>query len=269
MKRAFLLLCLLFSSCSLDSFLFNEEKLDHYDLRTDIIPATRRELITFDSEGNTLYGFYVAPPESLDLGLTVLYCHGNKHHLGEYWDRVELFYRMGLRCFIFDYRGFGMSEGTSTEASLHADGRAAWQFLQDSRHVASDSLVFYGYSLGNVVSIYLAADVDTPRALIAEAAFANGEALLQSATLLDLPGGYVLEDNFDNVEPIRRIHTPVLVLHGADDDYVPYADNGRVLFENASEPKQLALIPGAIHEDIPAVMGFQAYRDLILHFVTD
>jgi hypothetical protein len=160
-----------------------------------------------------------------------------------------------------------MSQGASNEASLHADGRAAWQLLQDSLHVASDSLVFYGYSLGNVVSIYLAADVDTPRALIAEAAFANGEALLQSATLLDLPGGYFLEESFDNVEPIRRIHTPLLLLHGTDDYYVPYADNGRLLFENAPDPKQLALIPGSVHDNIPAVMGFEAYRDLILNFI--
>jgi hypothetical protein len=115
-----------------------------------VIPESNRRLITFSSEGKTLYGFYVFRTDTLDLGFTVLYCHGNKRSIEEYWNRVELFYQMGLRCLIFDYRGFGMSEGEPTASGLYADGRAALRFVQDSLNVDSAQLVLYGFSLGNV-----------------------------------------------------------------------------------------------------------------------
>ena len=182
-----LLLLLGCTSCSLDSFLYNQKKISRYDLSTAIIPESQRAMYTFSSEGHTLYGFWVFPPDSMDTGVTVLYCHGNKSHIGEYWDRVELFYQMGFRCFIFDYRGFGRSEGDPSISGLYKDGRAALDFVLSQFQVDSSSLVFYGYSLGNVVSIDLAARVMSPECLIAEAPFASAQALLQDAALLDLP----------------------------------------------------------------------------------
>jgi alpha/beta superfamily hydrolase len=261
-------LLLLCTSCSLDSFLYNQKKIGRYDLSTAIIPESQRAMYTFTSEGHTLYGFWTFPPGSSDTSLTVLYCHGNKDNIENYWDRVELFYRMGIRCFIFDYRGFGRSEGTPSVSGLYADGRAALNFVFSQFQVDSSRLFFYGYSLGDVVAIDLAARVMNPRCLIAEAPFANAQALLQDATLLDLPGEFVVDDNADNASKIRGIHTRFLLLAGSQDDFVPYNDNGRVVFENAPEPKQLLVVQGANHTNVPQVMGFEAYRSLILNFVS-
>lgn len=263
-----LLAALLTASCSLDDFLFNEEKITEYNLSTAVIPESSRTLYTFASGGHTLYGYFVVPADSVDLRLTLLYCHGNKQHLGEYWNRVELYYRMGFRVFIFDYRGFGRSEGRSSQNSLYEDGRAALSFLHDSLRVDRQAIIYYGYSLGNVISIYLAAEADTPAALIAEAPFASGEALVRTATLLDLPGGYLLDGEFDNIRYIRRIGTRYLQFHGDVDDFVPWESNGRIVFENAPGRTSLELVRGANHENIPDVMGFENYRDRILNFLT-
>ena len=262
------LIALLFSSCSLDSFLYNQQKLDHYDLSTAIIPESNRRMVTFSSEGKTLYGFYTFRSDTLDLGFTVLYCHGNKRNIEEYWDRVELFYTMGLRCLIFDYRGFGMSEGEPTASGLYADGRAALRFVQDSLDVDSAQLVLYGFSLGNVISIDLAAGSIKPYRLIAEAPFASSEALLHNSTPLDIPGNFVIDDNLNNAERIRGIHAPLLLLHGDADDFTPWSSNGRIVYTNAPQPKELDLIHGANHTDIPWIMGSENYRNRVLRFLS-
>jgi alpha-beta hydrolase superfamily lysophospholipase len=271
MKAALLLIAcmMLCASCSLDDFLANEKKLDHYTLSTAIIPESARTLVSFESDGNTLYGFWVVNAGRPDAQTTVLYCHGNRDNIEEYWNRVELIYTMGYRCLIFDYRGFGMSEGKPTAEGLYEDGRAALRYLRETQHVDSTHLVLYGYSLGNVIAIDLAASSVTPRCLIAEAPFASAEALFQTANPLDLPGNFVLENNVNNAERIRDIHTPYLQLHGADDAFVPWESNGRPVWENAPQPKQLILVPGAIHTDIPNVLGFATYDSLIVNFVVN
>ena len=256
------------SSCSLDSFLYNQQKLDHYYLSTVVIPESNRRLITFSSEGKTLYGFYVFRTDTLDVGLTVLYCHGNKRNIKEYWNRVELFYQMGLRCLIFDYRGFGMSEGEPTASGLYADGRAALRFVQDSLNVDSAQLVLYGFSLGNVISIDLAAGSVNPYRLIAEAPFASAEALLDNSTPLDIPGSFVIDDNLNNAERVRSIRAPLLLLHGDADDFIPWSSNGRIVYENAPQPKELELVRGANHTDIPWIMGAEYYQNRILRFLS-
>ncbi len=262
-----LLLGLLAASCSLDSFLYNQEQLDHYELSTAVIPETNRRMVTFESEGNTLYGFYVTPAESLDLGLTVLYCHGNKKSIEEYWNRVELFYEMGLRCLVFDYRGFGMSDGEPTASGLYADGRAALSFVQDSLGVGSSHLVLYGFSLGNVVSIDLAARSVDPHCIIAEAPFASAEALLQNSLPLDIPGGFVIDDDLNNAERVRSISSALLLIHGDADDFIPWSSNGMVVYDNAPTPKELELVHRANHTDIPWVMGKDWYKNRILRFI--
>jgi fermentation-respiration switch protein FrsA (DUF1100 family) len=268
MKYRYLIIAaLLLSGCSLDSFLYNQQSLDHYEFSTAVIPEANRRIVTLDSEGHTLYGCYVWRDDSLDTGYTVLYCEGNKHNMEEYWDRVELFYQMGLRCFLFDYRGFGMSGGDPSASGLAADGRAALRFVTDSLRVDTLHLILYGYSLGNAVSIELAANVVHPYRLIAEAPFASAEALLRNSTPLDLPGGFVIDDNLNNGERIKLNRAPLLLLHGDRDDFIPYPENGRVVYENAPQPKQLVLVHGANHTDIPGVMGAENYMNRVLSFL--
>jgi len=265
----FLAFCSLISSCSLDPFLYNQKKIDRYDLSAVVIPESNRAMYTFRSGGYTLYGYYAFRTDSLDLGYTVLYCHGNKDNIENYWDRVELFYEMGIRCFIFDYRGFGRSEGTPSASGLYSDGRAALDFVINSLHVDTTKLFYYGYSLGNAVTIDLAADPSHtfPFCLIAEAPFASAEALFHTATPLDLPGSFVIDDNLDNASRVRGIHTRFLLIHGDADDFIPYQTDGRIVFENAPQPKRLEIIHGANHTTIPQTMGLEAYRDSILSFV--
>jgi fermentation-respiration switch protein FrsA (DUF1100 family) len=266
MKKIFVCVVLMFAvNCmTLDNNLFNSKPLDHYELPGNTIPDSLIQPVSFASNGNTLYGYWVQGDSVADSGLTVLYCHGNKYNIDQYWDRVMYFHQWGVNVFIFDYRGYGMSTGESSEQGLHEDGQAALAYVKNLLHVPADSIVLYGYSLGNVVSIYLAS-LPTTNALciFAEAPFASANSLTQGSTVLDIPPQWLTEGKFDNAENIKKISSPFYLFHGKKDDFVRYRDNGKIVYDNAPNPKGCTIVEEANHTDIPETMGIQVYLNTI------
>ncbi|HVT38140.1 MAG TPA: alpha/beta fold hydrolase [Gemmatimonadaceae bacterium] len=260
---AFLLASL--GGCKLDGFLFNPRKLQSYDLSRAVIADSLQQIVTFRSDNETLYGVLARQPGKAPR-LTVLYSHGNKHHLQEYWDRVELLWKAGYDVLVYDYRGYGLSRGKSTgEETLFADARAALQYVLALPGVSPASLVLYGYSLGAAPTIELASSAVTPRAIITESAFSSGETQVRGGSVLEIPGAYLLKGAFDNVGKAPRINVPWLILHGVEDTFVD-ASCARTLFEKAGGPKRLFLVPAAGHSDLPWIYGTSAYTTLIRAF---
>jgi len=253
-----ILLIIILSSCELDSFLFNPEKVDTYQLPGNTIPPNLIEEVSLDSDGNNIYGIWVSS-DGTRPGITILYCHGNKHNIDEYWDRVMLLHELGVNVFIFDYRGYGKSEGDPSEEGLFADGRAALDYVQSRAEYDADSLCYYGYSLGNVASIYLAAEIQDPLCLFSEAPFASANSLTQGSLVLDVQPRWLTDGEFDNIATIKKVNTPFMLFHGEDDDFVRYRDNGKVVYNAAPEPKELVLVPNAVHTDVPHIMGKDNY----------
>lgn len=265
---AVILAAILFAGCfDLDDSLFNRKPLSSYALSTLVIPEAHREFVELNSQGKKIYGYFVTS-NGVHPDVTILYCQGNKYHLQFYWDRVELLYRTGCNVFIFDYQGFGMSEGTPSEGALYADGHAALEYLLNRPGVDRSKLVFYGFSLGNVVTFNLGATEFTPKVIIAEAPFASADALVQSGALLDIPGSYVMKGEYRNDEKIKAIHAPFLLMHGIDDKFIDLEKNSAVIFRNANDPKEFIRVPGADHPNLPAAMGETAYCDTVKNFIS-
>lgn len=250
----------------LDDNLFNPTKLSSYTLPTTVVPETSRTQVVLTSQGKRIYGYFVKGTGSM-ASTTVLYCHGNKDHLQYYWDRVEFLYEAGFSVFIFDYQGFGMSEGIASEEALYADGRAALEYVLTRPDVDTSRMVFYGFSLGNVVSIDLAANVRKPQVLVAEAPFASASALVQSGTLLDMPSSYVMKGEYRNDEKIKQVTAPFLLMHGEGDTFIDIDKNAAVIYANARDPKQFVRVPGANHSDVPQSLGIGTYQNLVRSFV--
>jgi len=262
----FLLMTFAASGCfDLESSLHNQDTLTSYELPTGVIPAAQRTHVMMSSQGRTIHGFFVKHPDSSETNV-VLYNHGNRDHLQFYWPRVEYFYTMGLSVFVYDYQGYGMSEGEPSEEGIYSDAAAAHAYLA-SRGIADSSIAVYGFSLGGAPATHLAARVFTPRALILEAPFASASRLVESAVLADLPSSYFMDGAYDNEGKIGSVHAPVLIMHGAADSFVDFENNGRVLFEKANDPKRLVVVPSADHNQVMERMGEGAYRSLVASFV--
>lgn len=259
----------LLQGCSMDAFLFDNLALTEYNLSSAVIPASQVEAVTLNSGSEMLYGFYIKQPDSqrVEPHQVILYHHGNKHHIEAYWERVELLYRAGFDVFIYDYRGFGKSTGTSSEQGLYEDATAALDYLRSRKDVDTAQIVDYGFSLGGVPAMYLAAFKHKPRCVITEDIFASAEALIRSGTLLDVPGNFLMKGKFDNADHARIRTSPLLMLHGTADIFIPYDQHGRLIYEAASQPKRLVMVEGAGHSGVPGTLGDQGYIDLIRNFI--
>jgi uncharacterized protein len=255
-----------FVSCDLDSLLFKETALTSYTLSTAVIPESNREFVTMTSQGKKIYGYFIKSNGSSS-SITVLYFHGNYDHLQYYWDRAELLYKTGFNVFIFDYQGYGMSEGTPSESALYADSRAALQYVLARSDVSAKRLAFYGYSVGAAGAIDVAAYEFTPSCLCLESPFASMSTLLQSGVLLDIPSSYITKGEYNNAEKIRNVHTPLLLIHGVEDKFIDIEKNGAVVFNNANPPKQFIRVPGADHEGVPEAMGETNYVSTVRTFI--
>lgn len=245
-------------SCSLDNNLFDPEELDSYKLPGNTISNDLIEEITLKSDKYQISGFWISSNGERP-GITILYCHGNKHNIDEYWDRVMLLHELGVNIFIFDYRGYGKSEGESSESSLFVDSKAALEYVKNRFEYYPDSLCYYGYSLGNVASIYLASEIQSPLCLFSEAPFASANSLAQGSLVLDIQPRWLTKGEFDNVKRIKNINTHFMLFHGLNDNFVRFRDNGELVYNEAPDPKELVLIKEAVHNNIPYVMGQENY----------
>jgi uncharacterized protein len=253
----------------MDRFLFAPWVVDEYFLPGDvdsvawhvrgIIPDSLcQEVELLSSEGNHIYGFLIQPKDDTCRdGVTILYCHGNSHCINRYWGRVELLWEMGYRVFIFDYQGYGKSEGGPTGDRCYADGRAALEFLRGRPEVNADRIVYYGWSMGTFITTYLAADWLTPLGLILESPPASAEALVKEGTVFDIPGSMLTRFDFDNEKRIVRVGVPVLMMHGTEDDFLPPNRHPQRLLDAAKGHTDIEMLwaEGAGHEDVPYLLG--------------
>jgi len=190
-----------------------------------------------------------------------------------YWPRAKLLANVGGKnrygVLMMDYRGYGLSSGKSTEASLYQDVRVCLDWL-DNKGVASQEVIMYGFSLGTIPAIDLSAFYGTaaPNKLILEAPMASVENLTEESLLIDVSSTFFTSLKFDNVEKIKSVTQPLMWIHGVDDDYLSIS-NGEAIYErHGGTYKKAHRIAGANHGDVPTVMGFDTYCKKILKFIT-
>lgn len=270
MKYTLIILCFGFifglSGCELDGFLFNIKKVDTYVLPGNTIPLNLIESVELNSDNNKIYGYWIKS-DSGHQGRTIFYCHGNKYNLDEYWDRVMIMHKMGFNVFIFDYRGFGKSEGESSEDAIRKDAEVALDFVLNQKKVPADSMTIYGFSLGSVPSIYLSANKITPSGLIVESGFASANSLTQTGAGLDLPPLWLTGSSFNNADQISKVKTKVMIIHAKDDDFIRYEDNALVLYKNAPDPKKLVPVNADQHSAVIRGLGEDVYIKTITDWI--
>ena len=228
---------------SMDSFFFNGVPVSAYALQSDVIPVELLEEVSFPSEDYTLYGVW-AHQEDPNAPV-LLYFHGNYRNIDEYIPQVEDYWGWGYEVFIFDYRGFGKSEGTSDWEGLLADGEAAVAYFSEATGVPEGQFPYLGLSLGGTVSIQTSVN-HPPSVLVTEDMFASGEQLINDGSGLNLPPEWLLEDAWDNTVAAAQVNVPYLIVHGDSDTFVQ-PSNAEAVYAAANEPKQLYLVPGADH----------------------
>jgi pimeloyl-ACP methyl ester carboxylesterase len=108
------------------------------------------ENVSFETADRTkLYGWFI--PCDSPRGV-ILFCHGNAGNISHRLDSIQIFHRLGLAVFIFDYRGYGKSEGKPSESGTYRDVEAAWNYLVEKRQLNPNMIIIFGRSLGGAVA---------------------------------------------------------------------------------------------------------------------
>jgi len=215
------------------------------------------ELVTEDKVN--LHGWFV--PSDNARG-TLLFFHGNAGNISHRLDSIVNFNRMGLNVFIFDYRGYGHSQGRVTEAGTYRDAEAAWSYLVETRGINASNIVVFGRSLGASIAAWLASQ-HTPAALILESSFSSVPSMAQRLYPF-LPIKWLASFSYDTRQYVSNIACPLLVVHSKNDEIIPYAE-GRLVFDAAAADKQFLDIHGG-HNDGFIVSG-RAYTDGLSAFI--
>ncbi|MEM6733344.1 MAG: alpha/beta hydrolase [Myxococcota bacterium] len=235
MNRVWLaILILACGGCEIENtLLFRTDKTDAYEFPDNRIPVDQFAEVSIEtSDGVTLAG---ALAEHDSTARTALFLHGQGGNIDEFWDQVMVIWEQGFQVLIIDYRGYGKSEGEPSELGLYEDGRSSFAWLLE-QGIAPESIVVWGHSLGTAVASQLATEVDAG-ALLLDAPFTSMTDIVERGTPFGLPRDWVIETEWDTLERITRIRSPLLVVHGTDDGIVPFWMGERV-FDAAPQPKR-------------------------------
>ena len=170
------------------------------------------------SDGLTLQGWFIPGGADSGSNITWLWFHGNGGNIGHRIGELALaHHRTGANIFIFDYRGYGESEGKPSEQGTYLDSRAALNYLRSRPGVDPDRIVYQGHSLGAAVAVELAL-TQPPMAMVLVSPFAS------TRDMAPFPlAGWLIRNHYDTVSRIQKINVPLLVLHGD-------RDTGHLLF---------------------------------------
>jgi len=187
---------------------------------------------------------------------TILFSHGNAEDLGMMYNRMrDLAMVLGVNILAYDYTGYGLSipgpahgNGMTMDASGRSSGsadnsiegpsenmcyrniEAAFRYLTETRKIPPHQIILYGRSLGSGPSCYLAAKTalngNSVGGLILHSPFLSVYKVVADLNGLDLG---VAGDIFNNEKRAKNLRCPTLIIHGKDDEVVPFFHAQRLL----------------------------------------
>lgn len=197
--------------------------------------------------GRTLHAWYYKHTKPK---FTVVLSHGNAGNITNRLQTINLLLEAETSVFIYDYQGYGKSEGTADIPEIYNDAAAAYDYVSNAEGIAPENIVLYGESLGAAVSCHLST-MRKSRGLILQSGFASLRRIAQETMpLLRIYPSWLFPANLlDSMSVLRNPHPPVLIIHGVQDALIA-CDHAKDLYDAAVGPKTLLTLPNCTHNDI-------------------
>lgn len=207
--------------------------------------------VSFEAEdGVKLYGWVLGPDTA---PRKIIQFMGNGEQVGPAGALYAASCKaLNAQFLLFDYRGFGASEGRPSEPGLYADARAAHAFAVKELGWRPESIILWGRSLGGGPAIKLATELladSPPAALILEAPFTSVRDMANlRLSHLGKPE-WLVYDLYDNLSRAPELKLPVFHFQGTADEIIPYSQ-GELIFAALPGPKEHLALTGVGHNDI-------------------
>jgi len=212
------------------------------DVNPDQFELPVEQLYLDSVEGVRIHAFFVAVPES---NKALLYLHGNAGNASHRLPTAVAFARLGQNVLLIDYQGYGLSAGQPSESGIYVDGRAGLEYLQ-TRGFETGNISLFGRSLGGAVAVDIARQQPLAGVILCST-FSSGADMARAMGLGLMVG--LVRNRFNSVDKIRQLKSPLLSLHGDNDQVIPLR-LGKKLFDAAPGNKLWRQIDGAGHNDI-------------------
>ncbi|MGK7940952.1 MAG: alpha/beta hydrolase [Crocosphaera sp.] len=209
-----------------------------------------------------IHGWWIDSQQYTDKVL--LYLHGNGGNISHNLGPIKTFCEQGFSVFIIDYRGYGRSEKQfPTESEVYRDAQRAWDYLVEQRHIKPQNIFIYGHSLGGAIAIDLGVRQPNVAGVIVENTFTSMKEMVDylGSFYQLFPTDFILHQRFDSLSKLRLLQVPLLLIHGIEDRTVPSYMSER-LFQAATIPKRILLVPDASHNNVGAIAPEQYIRTL-------
>lgn len=228
--------------------------------QTQVIPGKGERLVHLTTPSGPLVALYSPAESTASENLpdaadhpTVIYFYGNGESISVSLAESQAFRRIGFNVLIPDYPGYGMSGGKPSGSGIYAAADACYEYLTTSQHVAPQRIAVVGRSLGGAAAIYLAAKHPLG-ALITLSAFRTLAEIAGNTVHHLFPTGFLVLHRLDNIGRMPQVHCPTLIIHGTDDELVPF-DSAAALAHATSAPVTVYPVGSATHNDIYDVGG--------------
>jgi len=218
------------------------------------------ESISLTTEDSTiLHGWFISHPQEKAV---VVFFHGNAGNISHRIQTIQLMHELALSVLIFDYRGYGKSQGKVSEKGLYLDAKAAWSYLTTSMGYENNDIVIWGRSLGAAIAANLAANKQA-KAVILESTFTSVPDMA-SQLYPFLPVRWMSRYQLNVKQSVSAINSPLLIVHSRDDEIIPFS-HGEKLFEFANQPKSFLVIQGS--HDAGIFVSAKAYTNKVQVFL--
>lgn len=185
---------------------------------------------------NKLYGWMMSPDSAWN-GMTILFFHGNAGNIFTQYTEIVPLINQGFKVFLFDYSGFGFSEGKATRANILQDAHSALSYVENRKELNTGKLILYGQSLGGHLALVVAAqEQNRIDGVVTEGAFSSHRDI--AAKRSGFIGRLLVAEKYSGLKAVQIYKKPLLVIHSTKDEVVPFK-MGQKLFNHANEPKYL------------------------------
>lgn len=209
------------------------------------------ENVQFLSEDGTKLSGWFIPAKGKALG-TVIHFHGNAQNMSAHYSYVSWLPSNGFNLFVFDYRGYGKSEGKLSRKGVYQDSVAAVEYIKTRSDIDQNKLILFGQSLGgaNAMAVAGSTEFEGIIGVVSDSAFSSYKGVATDHAGILKPFAYLLIGNkYSPKKVVKNISpTPLVIIHGTHDPVVPYK-HAEILFKKAREPKNLWTIEGGQHTE--------------------
>jgi dipeptidyl aminopeptidase/acylaminoacyl peptidase len=207
---------------------------------------TLESVIFKSANGNNLNG-WMLKPKGTAITHTILHFHGNGGNILGQFSIMKPLLAKGFQVFVFDYSGFGFSEGKATRKNLLKDGISAVNYLKNRADVKDTKFIIYGQSYGGHLAICVAEKMQNKiDGLVSEGAFSSHKDIAADGMknkFTETMARLWVKDIYSAKKAIAKIKKPILIIHSSEDKTIPFA-MGKKLFEKAIEPKAFMEVTG-------------------------